>query len=251
MLWHKNLGPFDKLRINKSKAPGGANVYKTLRVYTRIMKINFTYNKEKDSWCLLRVGPASQNSNFPTEVYKQLTDDMGENPSPEVTATFIDKYIKDNKYDVSKYTAKYQENFDKISDEFRKRAEKVFGVSLVDDITAYLTINRRCPYNFDENWFFVAISGNSLVEPIAMHELWHFYTFYKFGPAWEDIGRKKYNDIKEALTVLLNVVCKDLFPKGTQDKGYPQHKELREKILEFWNKKQDINYVWNEMLAII
>ena len=51
--------------------------------------------------------------------------------------------------------------------------------------------------------------------------------------------------MKESLTVLLNVVCGDLFPDNQTDLGYSQHQEMREKILKLWTEKQDIEYVWN------
>lgn len=41
---------------------------------------------------------------------------------------------------------------------------------------------------------------------------------------WQSLGRKnrqgKYNKIKEALTVLLNIECKDLLPEGVTDNDY-------------------------------
>ncbi len=115
------------------------------------------------------------------------------------------------------------------------------------EIKAYLTINDRCPYRIEENLFFVTISKKSPVK-IIMHELWHFYTWEKFGSQEKIIGEKKYDNIKEALTVLLNVECKKLLPEGIQDKGYPQHKELREKILKIWTEKPDIDFLWNKLI---
>jgi hypothetical protein len=39
-----------------------------------------------------------------------------------------------------------------------------------------------------------------------MHELWHFYTWYGLGVDQEErLGKEKYNDLKEALTVLINI----------------------------------------------
>lgn len=82
-----------------------------------------------------------------------------------------------------------------------------------------------------------------------MHELWHFYTWSKFGDNEEQkIGVRKYNDMKEALTVLLNIECKHLLPEGVLDMGYPQHQELRNRISELWKKNPDILYVWTEAL---
>lgn len=84
-----------------------------------------------------------------------------------------------------------------------------------------------------------------------MHELWHFYTWYKFGIAHQnEIGSEKYNDVKESLTVLLNIVCQDILPTGAEDKGYPQHQETRKKIIGLWKVKPDINFVWDEITRV-
>ena len=81
-----------------------------------------------------------------------------------------------------------------------------------------------------------------------MHELWHFYTWYKFGESEQErIGAKKYNNVKESLTVLLNIECKDLLPEGIEDTGYPQHQKLREEIKILWEEKPDIDFVWESI----
>ncbi|MEY2640919.1 MAG: hypothetical protein RL150_312 [Candidatus Parcubacteria bacterium] len=73
-----------------------------------------------------------------------------------------------------------------------------------------------------------------------MHKLWHFYTWYAFGSTQEErLGKQKYNDLKEALTALLNVECRDLLPEGVADTGYPQHQELRQQILAYWETDKD------------
>ncbi len=84
-----------------------------------------------------------------------------------------------------------------------------------------------------------------------MHELWHFYTWYGLGIDQEEkLGKAKYNDLKEALSVLLNVECKDLMSEGKHDKGYPQHAELREQILHFWENEKDIRKLWDYITTI-
>ena len=84
-----------------------------------------------------------------------------------------------------------------------------------------------------------------------MHELWHFYTWYSLGIDQEEkLGKQKYNNIKEALTVLLNVECKDLMLEGAYDSGYPQHKELRDKIIELWEKEKNISKLWEQIILL-
>jgi hypothetical protein len=211
------------------------------------MKLNYTYNKDKDIWCLLNKGKSSNNNPNPTRIYKQLLEFTGENLDENSTSIFIDKYIKNNQIDIKQKITDYQKSFDNISNEFQRVAEKVFGISLKDDITVYLTINTRCPYNIQENLFFVSLSNKNNLHT-AMHELWHFYTWYKFGfKEQERIGKEKYNEIKEALTVLLNIECSHLLPKGLKDEGYPQHQELRNKILKLWKQNPNIDFIWKEI----
>lgn len=208
------------------------------------MKVTFDYNKEKDIWCLLKFGKSSTNSTSQTKAYKMLVDKKEENPTENETSIFVDKYIADKKINIQEYITNYQKDWDTISNQYKKVAERVFNVSLPEDIIAYLTVNDRCPYNIKDNFFLVSVPCSSM-RNIAMHELWHFYTWYKFGVVWEEkLGKQKYNDLKEALTVLLNVECGELLSVGKQDNGYPQHKELREKIVQLWNKTKDIDKLW-------
>lgn len=214
------------------------------------MKITFQYDKEKDIWCILNKGKSSINSQNPTKQYEQLVELYGENPPEQETASFIDNYLSEKNADIEKYIEAYQKDWDSVAEEYTKRVEQIFGVSLPQDVTAYLTINSRCPYSLEENYFFVTVPTYShIARKTVMHELWHFYTWYAFGIDQEEkLGKQKYNDLKEALTVLLNVECKDLLPEGVEDKGYSQHTDLREKILELWNKEKNINKVWNSLI---
>jgi len=213
------------------------------------MQIKFTYSKDKDIWCLLNKGKSSNNSQNPTKQYVELTTKFGDNPTENNTALFIDEYIKSNHIDIQKILIDFQTNWENISAEFHKRAEAIFGIKLQQDITVYTTINSRCPYSIQDNSFYVSLQ--SLCAPkTVIHELWHFYTWYGLGIDQEEkIGKQKYNDLKEALTVLLNIEFKYLLPEGVIDQGYPQHSELRQKIIQLWNVEKDIHIVWNNLAA--
>lgn len=209
------------------------------------MQVNFTYDKDKDIWCLLNKGKSSNNSKNPTKQYEQLVTKYGENPSVEDVAFFVSEYIAENNIDIPKHIEIFRKEWGSISAEFKKRAETIFSTSLPGDVTAYLTVNSRCPYNIQDNFFYVSLQSSRVTRTI-MHELWHFYTWYGLGAEQEEkLGKQKYNDLKEALTVLLNVECKDLLPEDVTDTGYPQHQEMREKILEYWKKDRNIVSLWN------
>ncbi|OGZ38587.1 MAG: hypothetical protein A3F21_01165 [Candidatus Portnoybacteria bacterium RIFCSPLOWO2_01_FULL_38_39] len=82
-----------------------------------------------------------------------------------------------------------------------------------------------------------------------MHELLHFYTRHAFGKKLLDEGLSKlaYNDAKESLTELLNLEFPDLL-NGKSDNGYPQHKEMREKVRALWLKQKDISFLIQELV---
>jgi hypothetical protein len=72
------------------------------------------------------------------------------------------------------------------------------------------------------------------------HELLHFHFFEHYWNKIEkQIGNNKTDDLKEALTVLLNLEFKDLWFK--YDQGYSNHQELRKFISQQWKKKKDFN----------
>lgn len=211
------------------------------------MKVHFQYNKEKDVWSLLSKGKSSNNSQTPTKQYEQLVATFGENPTEEVTSAFIENYISDNNFDIQEFIKKYQKDWDVIANKYQKQAEAIFGISLPSDVIGYLSVNSRCPYSIENNYFFISFSS-PLPRGIVMHELWHFYTWYKFGITEEQkLGKQKYNDLKEALTVLLNLECGELFPESLSDKGYPQHQELRREIMKFWKGEKDIVKLWRHL----
>ncbi len=210
--------------------------------------LRFVYDTEKDIRCLLDWGKSSNNSQVATLQYTQLIARYGENPSVDDTRGFIEEYCLERKIDRRGCVEKFQNEWNKVAGEYHKKARQVFGVSLPGDITAYLTINSRCPYDINGGYFLVSMSAQS-GNVIAMHELWHFYTWYGIGIGEEErIGKAKYNELKESLTVLLNEECGDLYPEGMTDLGYPQHAQRREKILELWRKKKDVRSFFGERL---
>lgn len=205
------------------------------------MKIDFLYDEDKDIDCLLSKGGSSINSSKPTKTYEALlayTEDLSDiEKVREFVRSFRSKDIKANMLQL-------QENWATISTEYEKRAENIFGVKISDTIIAYLTITGRHPYSIEEKYFY-APANKTNTNTTCMHELWHFYTWHKFGQQQAIIGPAKYNEIKEALTVLLNIECADLMA-GEVDSGYAQHQDLRTKISEVWNRTKDIDVVWSE-----
>ena len=74
----------------------------------------------------------------------------------------------------------------------------------------------------------------------AGHEIMHLH-FHNthWSEIEEKIGKEKTFDLKEALTVLLNIEFKDLW--FYMDSGYSLHKELRDFISKIWKEKKDFD----------
>jgi len=209
------------------------------------MKVIFQSDKKRDIWTLVHFGKGSNNDACPTQTWQSIVARYGESPTEEEISTFIDLYLVEKRLDIQARMSLYQAQWDAVADEYTRRAETIFGLSLPSDIAACLTINDSCPYNLEQNFFMVSVQSQ-YPQMIAMHELWHFYTWYSFGPEEETkLGKQKYNDLKESLTVLLNVECKDLMPEDVIDYGYPQHKGIRARILDLWQQNKDIKKLWN------
>lgn len=119
--------------------------------------------------------------------------------------------------------------------------------------TAYITTVARCPYNYNKEdpHFFVNLfkSIPHALENSA-HEMMHiqFHNTY-----WQDvekqIGKEKTSDLKEALTVLLNIEFKDLLL--VKDEGYSIHEELRSFIEKEWGKKPDFDFLIEKCVEYI
>jgi len=208
------------------------------------MKIKFIYDEDKDIECLLKKGPGSHNQpGQMTDTYRKLLSFAPEVGNKDKVKEFVRKYISENNIDVWELEGKLQNNWDSVAGEFERRAERIFGVKISDQITAYMTITGRYPYYIEDgNKCFYVPAQKENANATAMHELWHFFTWFKFGES-EPADPQRYNDTKEALTVLLNIECSDLIP-GVEDRGYVQHVRLRDLAASEWTKSKDINKVW-------
>ena len=213
------------------------------------MQILFKYDENMDMKCLLSKGAGSNNSPTKmTKTYELLVsqvDDLGDETKVK---EFIRRFIRENNIDIANNLSEINKNWIEVANKFEEIATRIFRTNLNQDITAYLTITGRYPYDTKENYFYVSLLKTNINATI-MHELWHFYTHLKFGDYIDRLGASKYNDIKEALTVLLNIECKDLLGEEV-DSGYPQHKDLREKIIQLWADKKDIEHAWREIVRL-
>lgn len=212
------------------------------------MDMTFAYDVEKDmrNW---RTSFNSSNNPTPSRMHQQYIDRYGLPFEQDKLRSLIDGIIEEKGIVVAEEIKRMEDDWHRIEKEFIRRIEEMFGIkSTSSRMTAYLTTDVRCSYNLKENYFFVSIFSK-YTNRIIMHELMHFWTWYVFRDYVDSnkIDAARYNDIKESLTVLLNIEFKDLMGDAI-DKGYPQHQQMRAAIEKEWLKSKDIRKVFRYLV---
>lgn len=152
---------------------------------------------------------------------------------------------------IEEFVKSIQNSWNKIGKEYFDRLEKIMKVKSEKKFVAYVTTVTRCPYSIKEDWFMVSFFRNIIQSMVTTgHEIMHLY-FHEF--YWDNIekqiGKEKTGDLKESLTILLNLEFQDLW--FVPDLGYPKHKELREFISETWKKKKDFEILLKECVEYL
>jgi len=199
-------------------------------------KITFQYNLEKDVENFLK-SFKSVNSSTRTELEERYLE-----KSKELQETNVSEFLASQGIDTDSKLKEIAEAWRRIENEVINRMDKMFGVRLASMPVAYLSSNSRCTYSTSGNYFFVKMTGGDTNRNIA-HELLHFYTWHAFYKELEKNGvsRKKYNDIKESLTEVLNTDFSDLLREV--DIGYPQHHDLRTQVNKFRSEGKSVRDV--------
>jgi hypothetical protein len=212
-------------------------------------KITFKFDKEKEIKNFWEIcNEKSLNYDFSAYLPPKVKEAI-KGKSLKEAEKALEKYYKDAY--ASQIIEIFREAIAKawksIEKEYFRRLQKITGKKLsLKKATAYMTIAPRCPYDKKEKWFMVNAFGTipAGLKTIG-HELMHFHFFEHY---WEDIekqiGFEKTNDLKESLTVLLNLEFRDLWVK--RDEGYPKHEELREFISSQWKDKKNFNLLLNK-----
>lgn len=194
------------------------------------MKLKIQYDINKDIENFMK-GQKAVNRPSSTEVERVYNDRFGEFNVGNLSR-FIDEYTQEENYDMPVVIDRFTQEWEKTEEEFERRSSTLFEIVYpLESITAYITINNRCTYSIEGGFFFLSVRAKSVGASI-MHELFHFFTHAMYTDQLQKLklAPSRYNEIKESLTVLLNTEFKDLMGEAV-DKGYPQHKDMRAKIL--------------------
>jgi hypothetical protein len=211
------------------------------------MKLLFKYSKEKDIEAILSGGKDNYGTR-PTKVFEELQNQCNKPLDDKcIDILYIDMLKKkgvDQLY-IESRIREISDSVKKVIEYYINTTESIFGTEIKSDITIYLTVSPRCPYSVKNNYFFVNMFAKDPIR-IILHELWHFYTWQIFGQEEVNrLGEARYNLIKESLTVILNLEFLTLME--VRDEGYMEHKALRNKITNIWEKHREIKALWAEV----
>lgn len=101
------------------------------------------------------------------------------------------------------------------------------------------TLLSTCPYDPERNWFMVSAKANmpSQLRTVC-HEVLHLqFIHYYYRYCRRQLNEKQFQDLKEALTVLLNEPRFRRFHVAL-DPGYAAHAQLRTTIQRLWRRRR-------------
>lgn len=208
-------------------------------------KITIKLDIQKDAWNWWH---ACNHVSYSVDWKQRIDQSIWENihgKSQEQAFKFLLPYLKNNYIKQHNQLELYQKQASLIIKQNANRAcrwlEKITEQPLAcQDITLYLTTFPRCPYNYEKGYIWTcAIWPAKQVMDTLLHELLHFqfYAYFKNRESVKKLSAAQAEDLKEALTVILNYEFREYLAQS--DKGYSVHQKLRQKLASFWQKNKD------------
>jgi len=219
-----------------------------------IPKVEFKFNLKVDLFNLWQTATSSSKwHDFKKSVSQNIVN-ICEGKKFEECEEELKRVIKNihkNKL-IEIYRKSLEESWREVEKEYFNRMEKIFKKKFpFKKVKAYITTSGRCPYDPDKPSFMVSLFY-SLPGSLNTcgHEIMHIFFHHTY---WKDIekeiGKEKTADLKEALTVILNLEFRDLLI--ALDQGYKSHKELREFIEKEWKKKKNFEVLLNKCVKYL
>ncbi len=225
------------------------------------MKLIFKINIEKDFDNYYETANEKEGDfsfqlcikSIPDHIRKLIENKTREEAYKNFMPILKESYKKYDKY-LKIFLKQAEEAWELKEKEFYDRVEKITNKRFpFDEITVYLTTIFPCPYNYNEKWFMTSFLNQPLLSvQVCAHELLHFhFLYYYYDKIKEELGEEKAEDLKEALTVLLNLEFRDLFFISFRDGGFEKQRDLRKFIATEWEKKKDFDKLIEKCMSFL
>lgn len=161
---------------------------------------------------------------YPDEFRIALNNASGKVEAIKVIRGYLRKRYHGRKLEFRKISRILEEAWTKRRVDIEKQLVKLYCQKIpFEKIYIYLTTTPICPYNFKKRE--IMICHGVPVERqinILKHELNHFMFYFYFSDLQKELGREKFESLKEGLAILTN----------PEEKGYPNQRELRRWLLK-------------------
>ena len=225
-------------------------------------KVNFYYNFKKDAWSWVSI---AQDRELWGLSWKRQVDFIPDNLLSKIVKrgkktaeSLVYNHLishpkrKLRQLIIEEEMQALEESWRKIENKFFKRLEKITQKpNFADSFKCYFSSGFMCPYNEKEKWFMVSMwhSIPSQITTIG-HELSHFQFLHYYGKYCRRfLSKEKTEDLKEALTFLLNTDFNDLIL--SEDIGYPSHKKLRARLKQIWLREKNFKKFLDKAIKIV
>lgn len=201
----------------------------------------------------------SLNPNFSkeTNLYFEKFKEATENEKMEIFEKKSEKFYSAKFVSTRNLLLKQiQEMWNLTEDEYFKRMEKIhqnkFPLEKIYGVLSTTPTIYGYSFNVDKPWFACKYDYPLRAVSTAMHEIMHVFFAKYFLDKYKNkfnLDDKQIHDVKEALTVILNLEFEDL--RFFLDTDKPGQEELRKKVKESWLKYKNIDKVLDEACAFI
>ena len=205
-------------------------------------KISVKKDIKKDAWNWWHAcNKVSYNVDWKQRIDKKISGRVT-GQSKKEAFEFLVPYLEDlyQKIDIYKILKEVEDTFQKKEGVVFKRMEQVCGKRIYrGEFTCFLTTFPRAPYDYEKGYIWIPIVWpRETYVRTFIHELLHFQTYaYWEKRCLEQLTKVEFENLKEALTVVLNEEFMDIMTWG--DKGYAKHEKLRKELLKHWKKTRD------------
>jgi len=213
-----------------------------------MLDVRFSYSPRQDAINIL-CGFRSLNEPALSELERAYLNSPFGRLTHSTALSFVREHVASNAIDTAAAVSRVATIWQPLQTQFVERVEKLFQCTYPRPlIRGYLTIDTKCSYSVERNCFYVHLNDPNPA-PGIMQQLFQFYLLY----AWNGLERhapilrahRRYDDLSEALTELLNVLFADLM-NGAVDAGLPQHSELRALIRNLWDTHHSLQGLFND-----
>jgi len=215
---------------------------------TNMPRIIVKQNIKKDAWNWWHAcNKISYGENWKQRIDKKLQKKLI-GKTRKQAFIFLMTYLKDlyKKEKINQKKKEIQNLLERNQKEIFLRMEKVTGKKICQrELICFLTTFPRAPYNYLRGYIWLPIIWpKETYLRTFIHELLHFQTYAYWGKkCLKKLTNKEFENLKEALTIILNEEFMDLII--WPDRGYKVHKNLRAELLNYRRENKNFNKLIN------